>query len=433
MENLEKTNDNAAAMEVDQAVANDAGEESAGGAKLPERRIKKPRGGKEPKPPKPKTKKQLAAEALLLTPTKPGNKRRSKKASGPGGKLRMRGDGSRKDPDDDSEMHDDTDEAHPSGGETGEQTPVAVEPDAAMGGTDDVAAVSSSEEEPDTPVSKKGQKAAKKAGRRRKAKELKRLEGLKKQDAASNSKGGRGTTDSSAPDSSRSTPGPGKRPAAQPQSYTVRTPFAQVMASGSYLLARKCHPEDPDLSCAALTLAWNSLQSEKTGDARHELHSCASMGKDMALGFQDAQAAMSATGTQIPNGDGHHYSCVQNRHSSASLYYIHKTSLVPVDKVVEAAQAVWPNDNFKLFRQVMGMVALDAWAVEFDGPPRTIAKNLRFPGSAKAGKGANAEVKEWTSSVVAAGQVCFFCESEHEGMSACGRASLIRSIKGHTL
>lgn len=438
MDNLNDKIDNAAAMEVDQAAGtNNLVETPPRGATLSGRQIKNMKGGKAPKPDKKKSKKQLAAEAQALTPSKPGDKRRSKKASEPGAKQRKGADGSRKAPDDDSEMHDDLfdEDAHPSGGETGNQTPEAAEPDAAMGGTEEAAAVelpaSSSEEEPDTPVSNAARKAAAKADRRRRLKEKKRLEGMKKQDAGLKSQRKPSGTASSAHDSTRSTPGPSKRPTAQqPQTYKVVTPFAQVMANGSYLLARKCHPEDPDLSCAALTLAWNSLQSEKTGDVRHELHSCASMGKDMALGFQDAQTAMSATGTQVPNGDGHHYICVQNRHATASLYFIHKTSLVPVDTVVEATKAVWPNDNFRLFRQVLGRVTLDAWAVEFDAPPKTLARNLRFPGSGKAGKGGNAEEKEWTSSVVAAGQVCFFCESEHEGMSACGRASLVRSIKG---
>lgn len=76
MDTLDEQTNNAAAMDVDHAAeTSDGSERNLGGATLPGRQIKFMEGGKELKATRKKTKKQIAAEAAELSPSKPGRKR----------------------------------------------------------------------------------------------------------------------------------------------------------------------------------------------------------------------------------------------------------------------------------------------------------------------------------------------------------------------
>lgn len=254
---------------------------------------------------------------------------------------------------------------------------------------------------PSTP-SKRIKRAAKRKSIKADKKEKKKLTA----DLARASLTGSATT--SAPSSRKSSVVPPTRH----KDFQEVTEFARKMANGCFLIATRCHKNDKELDPMSIIRAWSRMAVEET-KPMPALKSAAFYGKDVALEFSSVEDAMAADGTRLPNGGDHRIICRMNRMATAKIYVVRKTSLAAEAAVKTALMTAFPADNFSLYRCVISGCVVDDWAVEFAQPPTTTTRFINFPGTNAGGKG------DWSSPVVAAGEVCLFCGGMHEGLAAC--------------
>lgn len=221
-----------------------------------------------------------------------------------------------------------------------------------------------------------------------------------------------------------------KPPKAERALFKEVSSFSRIMGDGTWLLTERCCKSDPVPTGDDLIEAWNFVRERAGAETPlPALKEVSVYGKEHALKFTTVEDALNADGTKIPNQqieaktrNQHHLTCRFNRNSSATNYVVRKTSLVDADGMVAALRNHFPADRFSLYRASAYGVLKDSWAVAFEEPPKTITRQLVFQGTELGGKGA------WSSSVVAAGDVCEFCGSGmHDDMKECKSLQYIRS------